>query len=66
MEKLTGKGKHEVKVENHGHANMITKPAVVRRRDHKFRILEIHLKLKDQQLKTIWFIYIDCYIKTSW
>ena len=65
MEKLTGKGKHTVKVGNHPHTNMISKPATVRR-DHKCRILEMHWKLKDQQLKTFLFIYTDCYIKTSW
>ena len=31
MEKLTGKGKHIVKVQNHTHKNMISKPSAVRR-----------------------------------
>ena len=31
MRKLIGKGKHAVKVENHSHTNMISKPAIVRR-----------------------------------
>lgn len=31
MEKLTGKGKHAVKVWNDPHTNNITKPAIVRR-----------------------------------
>ena len=31
MEKLTGKGKHTVKVGNNPHTNMISKPAVMRR-----------------------------------
>ena len=31
MGKLIGKGKHAVKVENHSHTNMISKPAIVRR-----------------------------------
>ena len=57
MGKLTSKGKHTVKVGNHPHRNMISKPAVVRRGEHKCRILEMHLKLKDQQLITILFIY---------
>ena len=57
MEKLTSKGKHTVKVGNHPHTNMISKPAIVRRGEHKCRILEMHLKLKDHQLKTISFIY---------
>ena len=65
--KLTnGKGKHRIKVGNHPHTNMISKPAIVRRGQYKFRILEMHLKLRDQKLKTILYIYIDCYIKTSW
>ena len=36
---------------------MISKPAIVRRGEHKCRMLEMHLKLKDQQLKTILSIY---------
>ena len=56
IEKLTGKGKHKIKVGNHLHTNMVSKPATVRR-EHKCRIREMHLKLKDQQLKTILFIY---------
>ena len=56
MEKLTGKGKHTLKVGNHPHTN-ISKPSIMRRGEHKCRILEMHLKLKDQQLKTILFIY---------
>ena len=57
MEKFTSKGKHTVKVENHPHKNMISKPAIMRRGEYKCRILEMYLKLKDQQLKTILFIY---------
>ena len=30
MGKLTSKGKHKVKVGNHPHTNMISKPAIVR------------------------------------
>ena len=56
MEKLTSIGKHKIKVGNHLHTNMTSKPAIVRR-EHKCRILEMHLKLKDQQLKKILFIY---------
>ena len=36
---------------------MVSKPALVRRGKYKSRILEMHLKLKDQQLKTILHIY---------
>ena len=57
MEKLTGKGKHRVKVGSHPHTNMISKPAVVRRGEYKCRILEMHLRLRDHQLKTILYIY---------
>ena len=57
MEKLTGKGKHTVSVGNHPDTNMISKPAIVRRGEHKCRILEMHFKLKDQQLKTTLFIH---------
>ena len=53
MGKLTGKGKHTVKVGNHPHTNIISKPAVMRRSEYKCRILEMHLKLRDQQFKTI-------------
>ena len=57
MGKLTGKGKHTVKVGNHPHTNMISKPAIMRRGEYKCKILEMHLKLKNQQLKTILYIY---------
>ena len=56
-EKLTSKGKHTVKVGSYLHTNMISKPATVKRGEHKGKILEMHLKLKEQQLKTILFIY---------
>ena len=51
MEKLISKDKHKVNVGNHVHTNMISKPAIVRRWEHKCKILEMHLKLKEQQLK---------------
>ena len=57
MGKLTSKGKHTVKLGNHPHINMISKPAIVRRGEHKRKMLEMHLKLKDQQLKTLLFIH---------
>ena len=41
MGKLTGKGKHTIKVGNHPHTNMISKLAIVRRGEYKCRILEI-------------------------
>ena len=55
--KLTGKGKHTVKVENHLYTDMTSKRPTERRGEHKCSILEMHLKLKDQQLKTILFLY---------
>ena len=57
MEKLMSKGKHTVKVGNHLQTNMISKPDTVGRGQHKCRILEVHLKLKDQQFKILLFIY---------
>ena len=57
MEKLTSKGKYKVKAGNHLHTNMISKSAIVRRGEHKCRILEMHLKLNDQQIKIILLIY---------
>ena len=51
MEKLTSKGKHTIKVENHPHTNIISKPVIIRGQEYKCRILEIRLKLRDQQLK---------------
>ena len=54
--KLTHKGKHMVDVGKHPHAHMISKPAILRRGKYKCRILETHLKLRDQQLKKL-YIY---------
>ena len=57
MGKLAGKGKHTLKAANHPHTNMISKPAIVRRGEHKCRKWELHWKVRDQQLKTTLFIY---------
>ena len=57
MEKLTSKGKHTIKVGNHPHINMISKPVIMRGGGYKCRIFEMDLKLKDHHLKTILFIY---------
>ena len=43
----------QTKVGNHQHTNMILKPAIMRRGGYKFKILEMHWKLRDQQLKII-------------
>ena len=53
MGKLISKGKHIVKVGNHPHKNMISKPIIMRGVEYKCRILEMYLKKRDQQLKTI-------------
>ena len=63
-ENLTGKGKHTVKVGSHPHTNMKSKPVSMRGREYKCKIFKTHLKLRDQQLKTIMYIHIHCYIKT--
>ena len=52
MGKLIGKGKHAVKSGNHPYTNMISKLATIRRGEYKCRKWELHLKLRDQQLKT--------------
>ena len=49
MGNLTSKGKHPVKVESHPHTNTISKPIILRGRE--YRIFEMHLKLRDQQLE---------------
>ena len=50
MEKLSSKGKHKVKIGNQTHANMISKPTIMRKGEHICRKLEMLLKFKDQQL----------------
>ena len=57
MGKLTSKGKHKIKVGNQQQTIMISKAAIMRKVERECRILKKHLKLKDQQLKTI--LYID-------
>ena len=57
MGKLTSKGKHTVKVGNHPHTNLISKLVIMRGGEYKCRIFEMHLKLRDQQLKTIMYTY---------
>ena len=59
MRRLTGKGKHRAKEGNHPHTNMIPKPATVRRGGYKCRILDMFLKLRDWQLKTILCVYVS-------
>lgn len=61
MREFIGRGRHKAKVGNHLDKNIISKPTIVRKAEHKSRILEMHLNLKDQQFKTILFIYILLY-----
>ena len=53
MRKLTGKGKHILKLGSHPNTNMILKSVVVRRGGYKCRILEMHLEFRNKELKTI-------------
>ena len=57
MGKLTDKGKHIEKVGNHPHTNMISKLVIMREEEYKCKIFEMHLKLGDQQLKIIMYMY---------
>ena len=61
MEKLTSKGKHTVKVRNYPHKNMIYKQVIMRGAEYKCRLFEMHLKLRNQQLKTIMYVYRPLY-----
>ena len=47
----------KIKVGNHPHTNIILKQAIMRKRECKCRILGKHLKLRDQQLKTVFYTY---------
>ena len=52
MGKLTSKGKkHTVKAGPH--KNMISKPVIMRGGQRKCRVFKMHMKLRDQQIKTI-------------
>ena len=53
---MNGENKYTIKVGNHPYTNMILKLAVMRRGEYQCRILEMHLKLRDQQLITIFYI----------
>ena len=56
MKKLTGKGKDNLKLGNHSLTN-ISKLASMRKGEVKCRILQMHLKLRDQQAETILHMY---------
>ena len=53
MQKLTGKGKGNVKVVNHTLINMVSKLASMERGEDKCTTLKINLKLRDKQPETI-------------
>ena len=53
MRKLTGKGKDNIKVENHPLTNVISKLARMRRGDDRCRKLKMHLKIRDPQPQII-------------
>ena len=57
MTRLTSKGIYTVKIQNHPRTIMPPLPEIVRKGGYKFRTLEMHLQLRDQQLKTISYIY---------
>ena len=42
-----------VKVGNHPHTNIISKPGFLGRGEYKSRMLEMHLKLRAKQLRTV-------------
>ena len=56
MKKSTNKGKYTIKVGHHLHKYDM-KSAIMRRGEYKCRILQMYLKLKEQQLQTILFTY---------
>ena len=58
MGNFTGKGKHSIKVGNNPYA---IKTSSQEKRRVQNRILEMHLKVRDQQLKTISYAYRPVY-----
>ena len=56
MTTLTNKGIYIVKVGNNPCTNMLPKSEIMRR-GHKCRTLEMHLQLRDKQLRTILYLY---------
>ena len=57
MTRLPSKGTYTVKIQNHPCTIMPPKSEILKRGVYKCRILEMHLQLRDQQLKTILYIY---------
>ena len=56
MTRLTSKGIHTVKIGSHPCTIIPPKSEIMRRGGYKCRTLEMHLQLRDQQLKTILYI----------
>ena len=63
MGKLTGKGKHRVKVGNHPHTNMISKPPTVRK--VPMQDISNAFEIETSNLRQS-CLHTDCYIKSSW
>ena len=57
MTRLTSRGIYTVKIQNHPRTSMPPKSEIMKRGGYKCRTLEMHLQLRDQQLKTISYIY---------
>ena len=53
MTRLTIKDIYIVKIGNHPSTIMLPKSEIVRRGEYRCRRLEMHLQLRDQQLKTV-------------
>ena len=61
MRKLTGKGQDNINVQNHLLTNTMSKLASIKRGEDTCRTVKVHLKLREQQPKTI--MYRDGHIK---
>ena len=57
MTRLTSKGIHTVKIQNHPCTIIPPKSEIMRRGGYKCRTLEMNLQLREQQLKTISYTY---------
>ena len=57
MTRLTNKGIYTVEIQNQPSTILPSKSEIRRRGGYKCRTLEMHLQLRDQQLKTILYIY---------
>ena len=60
-DKAHNKGIYSVKIRNHPHAILPPKLEITRRGGYKCSTMEMHFQLRNQQLKTISYIYIDSY-----